>query len=121
MLGRGRPVFMIRLGEDPTGFVGRQQAASVSDPVVTQVVSQVVSWLDGRVTPGRIAMALVASLAQAASYYEARDRALRLQSFGRLNDEQLDAVEQAYKANDQIYGSVIAGPVVARILSSHGR
>jgi hypothetical protein len=44
-LGRGVPVLMFRLGEDPNGFEGRIQAATVRSDDAGAVASSTVRWL----------------------------------------------------------------------------
>ncbi len=87
-----------------------------------EVASKFIVWLSrnrshGEVITGR----LLESLTSASNYWDARDSAQRLDDMGNLSPEILDAVEAAFIANRQIHGSVIASPIVERILVKHHR
>ncbi len=121
-LGRGIPVKMIRLGEDPKGFSARHQWRPCGPEDSKAVAMEVVRLLNTEPRLNmRVSDMLIAALRSAGNYFAARDAAEEVRKLGTLTPAQLDAVERAYIANDQIHSSVIARPVVAAILHAHGR
>jgi hypothetical protein len=121
-LGRGIPVQMIRLGEDPVGFRANKQARTPRKPTPWSVASSIAVGLSTNPTFGPTVVArLVRSLAEASSYYAGRDAAERLEEVGRLTEPVLDAIGDAYLKNDELYPRHIGAPAIERILRAHGR
>jgi hypothetical protein len=121
-LGRGIPVQMIRLGEDPVGFRAKRQARNPKNATPWSVASSVAVGLSTHPTLGpTVVDRLVRSLGEASSFVEGREAAERLEDVGTLTGPVLDAIEATYLANDQIYPMHIGAVVVGRILRAHGR
>jgi hypothetical protein len=121
-LGRGVPVLMVALEEIPTGFKSARQASLARSATPKEVASRVIVWLSRNRSHGEVVTGqLLNSLVTAHNYWDARDSAERLEEMGDLSPEILDAVEAAYTANSQIHNSIIASPVVKRILVKHHR
>ena len=121
-LGRGIPLLLVRLGEDPTGFPARNQAPRADATNSKSIASCVMVSLSrthqfGELVTDRI----VESLRTARNYFDARDAGLRLEQMGDLSPRILNAIEIAYVSNSQIHNSVIASPPVQRILRNHDR
>lgn len=120
--GRGCPVLMIKIDEHPRGFSAKTQAAAMARATPLQVATYVAGWLNRQ--PGlsaRLGDGVIEGLRGAGSYMEARDFAQRLEGLGTLSAGQLDALEDVFRVNDQVHGSIIASPIVKRILAAHGR
>jgi AbiJ N-terminal domain 3/TIR domain len=121
-LGRGIPMQMIRLGENPVGFRARIQARSPRHSTPWSVASSMAVGLSTDSTFGQtVVESLVRSLAQASSFVDGRIAAERLEEVGRLSSPVLDAIEIAYLRNDQLYPRHVGGQVVERILREHDR
>jgi hypothetical protein len=121
-LGRGLPMQMIRLGEDPVGFRARRQARSPRRLTAWSVASSIAVGLSTDNTFGQtVVESLVGSLAQASSYVNGRIAAERLEEVGRLSGPVLDAIEIAYLHNNELYPRHVGGLVVERILRNHDR
>jgi hypothetical protein len=121
-LGRGVPVLMVALDEIPTGFKSARQASLARSATAREVASRIVVWLSRNRSHGEIVTSrLFDSLVTAHNYWDARDAAQRLEDMGDLSPEILDSIEAAYIAHSQIHHSVIASPVVKKILTKHHR
>ena len=121
-LGRGIPVQMIRLGEDPVGFRARRQARTPRAATAWGVASSIAVGLSTHPTLGPVVVdRLVQSLASASSYTDGRDAAHRLEEVGRLTNPVLDAIESAYLGNNQLYPRHVGAVVIERILRAHDR
>lgn len=121
-LGRGIPVQMIRLGEDPVGFRAKRQARNPRKATPWSVASSIAVGPSTYPTLGpTVVDRLVRSLAEASSFVAGREAAERLDDVGTLTGPVLDAIETAYLGNDQIYPKHVGAAVVERILKSHGR
>lgn len=120
--GQRLPMMMIRLGEDPQGFPASIQSRSMRDDPALKVAAAIAAWVSQRPGLGnRIGDALIAALAKASSYYEGRDRFLRIESLGRLTDAQLDELEGVFLGNSQLYGSIWVNDIAARVFPANGR
>lgn len=81
VLGRGRPVFSVRLGGSPYGFFGSIQAINGNGKSAEQVASDIYDVLraDARVGPP-LQEGLITALAEAGSYMQAGPIAKRLEN-----------------------------------------
>jgi hypothetical protein len=121
-LGRRVPIIIVRMGEDPEGFPAKFQWPSMAGRAAADVAGTVGRWIGRRAPFGPILISgLIEALRDAGSYYAAEAAAKRIEALGTLTDAQLDALTDAYLANNQVYGSVLARPVVQRIFQTHGR
>jgi hypothetical protein len=120
--GRGLPVAMVRLGEDPRGFPAKWQWPSLVGAPAVKVAGAIAAWLNRHTDLGaRLGDAAIVALREAGSYDAAKQAAEKVEAFGRLTEPQLNALADVYLANNQVHGSVIASPVVKRIFAAHGR
>ena len=121
-LGRGVPVQMIRLGEDPVGFPARTQARTPSVNTAWGVASAIAVGLAKNPALGeKVINNLTSALRTAASYVDGRNAAERLEEMGRLSDPVLDAIADAYLSNDQLYPNHVGARVLRRVFLAHGR
>lgn len=115
--GRRLPVFFVRMGADPEGFPGATQWPIAADEA--QAASRIVQWLNGvGVLSEKIGNGLIRALGEAASYFDAEIAAKGIDQLGPLTEAQLSKLDEAFKSNDQVHGSILArralGPVYAR-------
>jgi hypothetical protein len=72
-MGRGVPVFVVRFGQDPYGFIGRFQAFSGTNKSSALIASELFdTFRKGKQTQQRMAEALVAMFAKSDSFKEAK-------------------------------------------------
>lgn len=108
-LGRGIPVFCIRIGRDPQGFAGRTQWPSAYDQKPDEVARTINGWLNSQPSlSDRITGGLIKALAQAGSYFEGEAAAKGLDAVGTLTSDQWEAVDSIVRTNDQVGGSILA-------------
>lgn len=120
-LGRRTPVLMVRLGEDPKGFPSRWQATTPGESA-SKVASSIALWLAQQDRVGTVVMDnLVADLANAGSYLDAKQAALRFEEIDRLPAAVLDRLAAAYYSNDQLYPRHVGAVVLERIFVKHHR
>lgn len=120
--GRGIPVFMVRLGEDPRGFPAKFQAPSLLGRTATHVADSIIVWLSKDPLYGaQVTSHLVSSLRSATSFTDARDAARKIERMGQLSDPLLDELIDAYLSNNQLYPYHVGAQVLERILRNHGR
>jgi hypothetical protein len=121
-LGRGIPLCMIRLGEDPVGFKAKLQASRATQIDARTAASRITVWLSkDQVHGAEVTKRVLASLHFAHSFSDARDAALRLQQMGKLSSEMLDGIQDAYWQNNQISPHHVAVPILEQIFKSHNR
>jgi hypothetical protein len=124
-LGREIPVVLIGLGEPPKAFPARIQAPMIGTTDATlpwRAASAIAVWLTHH-DPWRAEVVdrLVDDLRNAGSFVAGRDAAERLRDVGQLTPAILDAIELAYRSNDQLYPYHIGARVVEEILVTHRR
>lgn len=121
-LGREIPVLLIGLGEIPKGFPARHQSPMLNAQNSWLVASTIAVWLSRNTGWGEaVANALVHDLKQATSFLEGDAAAKRLNEIGKLSPSILDAIENAYLSNDQLYAGHIGAKIVEQILKKHSR
>ena len=120
--GRGIPVLCIRIGADPKGFPGSLQWPSGHDQEADKVASTIGGWLNNQPSlSDRVASGLIAALAAAGSFYEARDAARALDAVGTLTPEQWQAVDHIVQTNDQVGRSIWAHEALTPLYARAGR
>ena len=121
-LGRGLPVFMIRLGEIPGGFPAKWQWPSMVDKDADLVATAIAKWITSNTQLSDLMVpGLIDVLRNAGNYFAAEAAAKRIEAVGKLTHDQLELLNEAFLANNQVHSSVLAYPVVERILTAHGR
>ncbi len=121
-LGRNIPVLIIGLGETPQGFPARYQSPMLREASAWKVASTIAVWLtrDERWRDA-VVEALVHDLQDASSFVAGKAAAKRLSEVGKLTPAVLDAIEEAYLSNDQLYPYHIGAEVIEQILKTHNR
>lgn len=92
------------------------------EPSAWKVASTIAVWLtrDERWRDA-VVEALVHDLQDASSFVAGETAAKRLSEVGKLTPAVLDAIEQAYLSNDQLYPYHIGARVIEQILNNHNR
>ncbi len=120
--GRGIPVLCIRIGADPKGFPGSLQWPSGYEQEPGKVASVIGGWLNMQSSlSDRVASGLIKALADAGSFYEARDAARALDAVGTLTAEQWEAVDHVVRTNDQVGTSIWAHEALTPLYARAGR
>lgn len=118
-LGRGLPMYAVRIGSDPAGFLGATQWPSAFGSDAQQVVRLIAGWLNSEsALSDRVAGGLLASLKVATNYYAAETAAKALDALGTLTPDQWRELDTIFVKNSQVGGSVLAtralSPLYAR-------
>ncbi len=104
-LGRRVPRYVIRLGVDPAGFIGRDQWPSLRDDSASRVADEIRSWVVSLPELGSsIADNLISALEAAGNYVSAGATAERLASLESLTAEQFSRLDAVWWSNDQLCG-----------------
>lgn len=119
-MGRGLPVFSVRLGEDPYGFIGRFQAfqGRKKDPaaLATDLFEVLVKH---KQTRRRMAEALVVRMEESTSFAEAKSNVSRLEQATYWHPSFKDRLETARKTNSQVQGSWGVSDRIKALIKSH--
>lgn len=105
-MGRGLPVFAVRLGHDPYGFIGRFQAfAGLGKPALEVARELFDAYRKNKQTQRRMADVLVGLFEESGSFAEARARIGYLEELEVWEPGFAPRIEAAAEANSQIEGS----------------
>ncbi|HBX76495.1 MAG TPA: toll/interleukin-1 receptor domain-containing protein [Acidimicrobiaceae bacterium] len=108
-LGRRVPHFALRMGVDPTGFLGSLQWANAASQSVQDVAELIQDWVFG--LPGVSATindALLHALEEAGDYMSAGSAAARIARLKALSNRDLERLNSIFWHNDQVHGGVLA-------------
>ena len=120
--GRELPIFMVRLGVDPTGFPGKHQWPSHVGDSPPAIAAAIARWVNSLPTfSDRIGGSLIAALRQASNYFDAGEAAEALNKFDSLTPEQFTELDQAYLENTQVHGSILAHRGLDPLYARHER
>jgi hypothetical protein len=105
-MGRNLPVFSVRLGEDPYGFIGRFQAFQGQGKTAAALATELFDVLiKHKQTSRRIAEALVLRMEESDSFAQAKSNIGRLERATYWHPSFNERLETAAKSNSQIQGS----------------
>ncbi len=105
-MGRGLPVFAVRLGQDPYGFIGRFQAFNGNGKPVTDIARELFnSYRKGKQTQRRMAEVLVAIFEESGSFSMAKARIGYLEELEIWEPSFSLRINAALQGNSQISGS----------------
>lgn len=105
-MGRGVPVFSVRLGTDPYGFIGRYQGFNGNGKTAGQLAGELGSaYRRNKETAALIASPTVAAFEQSGSYDGARTRMAYVEELSVWDSGLRDRVAQAAEQNSEISGS----------------
>jgi len=116
-MGRGLPVYAVRFGQDPYGFIGRFQAFSGGDKSAETLALEIFeTYRKNKQSRERMAESLVSLFEDAGSFVQAKSRLGYLEDMESWRDEFISRVESAGKSNSQISGSFGVPARVTRLL-----
>jgi len=105
-MGRGVPVFAVRLGQDPYGFIGRFQAFNGNGKTAEQLATELFeAYRRNKETQARIARVLISLFEQSGSFAEAKTRIRQLNSLEVWEPTFSQRIAAAAKSNGQISGA----------------
>ncbi|HMS73079.1 MAG TPA: toll/interleukin-1 receptor domain-containing protein [Baekduia sp.] len=121
-LGRRVPLYVLRLGADPAGFIGRDQWPSAASQTPKQVAATIAGWVTRLPDLGpSVFEGLLEALRSAQNYMDAGATAERIEALGSLEEDQLAAIDHVWWTNDQLYGGVFPSRAMQRVYASHSR
>jgi TIR domain len=105
-MGRGVPVFAIRLGQDPYGFLGRFQAFHGNGKNASTIAKELFdAFRKGKQTQKRMSEVLVGLFEESGSFAEAKERIGYLEEVTTWDGSYVSRIRAAVKNNSQVSGS----------------
>lgn len=107
-IGRGVPAVSVRLGVDPRGLMGKKQALNgCSLDAPTRAAGKIFRVLYNRLPDrSKLADAVVSSYSEANTFAQSGSIVMEaLSVFETMTPSQIQAIQQAYRNNNQNYGS----------------
>jgi hypothetical protein len=105
-MGRHVPVFAVRLGEDPYGFIGKFQAFNGIGKEPQHIGSELFeAYISHKLTREKMAPILVSLFEKSTSYATAKRRIELLEKLAVWDDSFNGRLEKAIESNSQISGS----------------
>jgi hypothetical protein len=102
-MGRGVPVFSVRFGQDPYGFIGRFQAFTGDDELIAELAEDLfTAYRKHKQTQRRMAEALVTRFIESESFASAKLRAGYLEELEVWDRSFSKRLESAVESNLQI-------------------
>jgi hypothetical protein len=121
-LGRRVPIHVIRIGSDPTGFVGRDQWPSAVSMKAKGVAGMITSWVSALPDLGQTMVeGLFRALEESNNYIDAGATAQRIALLGDLNDEQWGQLSEIYWGNNQLYTGALPSKALRPFFENAGR
>ncbi len=105
-MGRGVPVFSVRFGQDPYGFIGRFQAFNGNKKGATALARELFdAYRKDKQTQRRMSEILVALFEESGSFAEAKARIGYLEELAIWEPSFSTRIRSAAKSNSQVSGS----------------
>jgi hypothetical protein len=102
-MGRGLPVFSVRLGQDPYGFIGRLQAFDGKNKTADVLAAELfVAFRKNKQTQGKMADSLVRLFEESHRYATAKERIRHLEELELWEPSFSERITAAAKRNSQI-------------------
>jgi len=118
-MGRSLPVFSVRLGEDPYGFIGRFQAFQGKKKDATSLAAELFAVLvKHKQTSRKMSEALVIRMEESSSFAEAKSSIGYLEQATYWHPSFNDRLDIARKTNSQIQGSWGVPDRIKRLVKS---
>jgi nucleoside 2-deoxyribosyltransferase len=106
VMGRGIPVFSVRLGQDPYGFIGRFQGFNGNSKTAAQLAAELFNtYRSHKQTREQLARGVVATFEASDSFAQAKRNAGLLEAMEYWEPDFSVRVEKAAKTNGQIQSS----------------
>ena len=104
VMGREIPVFSVRLGSDPRGFISQFQAIKCSDSSPESVARAIfISALSCKKTAEEAGLCLIMALVNSNNFDSSNNLAKHLKEIKDINPEWPDLLSVAFKKNTQLY------------------
>lgn len=121
-LGRRVPQFAVRVGQDPAGFIGRDQWPSSHGKDAKEVAQSIYTWISQVPELGdAIIDGLFKSLAEVGDYISAGAAASRVAELGTLTEDRLKQLDQIWWSNNQLYTGVLPANALEPFYQENGR
>jgi len=121
-LGRRVPLFAVRIGADPLGFLGRNQWPSCVGRSPKDVAKVIGSWIASiRELGTPVVDGLLSALKAAGNYYDAGATASRIASLETLTDDQFRQLDEIWWSNDQLHEGALATKAMKPFYRKNGR
>ena len=105
-MGRGVPVFAVRFGEDPYGFIGRFQAFNGNGKTAKALARELFdAYSRNKQTQRRMSEVLVGLFEESRSFAEAKNLIGHLESLTNWEPSFSSRLKSAVKSNSQVSGS----------------
>lgn len=105
-MGRGLPIFAVRLGQDPYGFIGRFQAFTGKGKSAAGLAEELFNaYRKHKQTQTRMGEVLVSLFEDSDSFAEAKQRVGYLEGLEVWDSSFIPRIKNAVKANSQVSGS----------------
>jgi hypothetical protein len=105
-MGRGVPVFAVRFGQDPYGFIGRFQAFNGNGKTATALARELFdAYRKNKQTQRRMSEVLIGLFEESGSFAEAKVRIGYLEDLDLWEPSFSTRIRSAGKNNSQVYGS----------------
>lgn len=121
-LGRRVPMYSVRVGADPAGFIGRTQWPAANSEPAKRVAQHIIEWV-GKIPELADPMidGLLNALRSAGNYIDAGAAASRIASLSSLTNEQWSTLDQIYHQNDQVSGAGLVSRALRPFYQENGR
>ncbi len=121
-LARGVPVFAIRIGAVPDGFLSGDQWPSGYEKSARDLAGITTEWLSGLPDfRSHLIQGLFAALHDAGSYIVAGEVAKRIAKLGELSSADFDRLDKIWWSNDQLYGGSLPTKTMQPFYKKNGR
>ncbi len=105
-MGRGLPVFAVRFGQDPYGFIGRLQAFSGQGKAIDDLAREIFdAYRKNKQSQRRMAEVLVGLFEESGSFAEAKARIGYLEELEVWDSSFVSRIEATLDNNSQVSGS----------------
>lgn len=120
--GRRVPIYAVRIGSNPTAFLGSDQWPSDSGENPQELAQVLSAWISSLPELGDSVVAgLLNSLASAGNYFDAGATAARIAALGTLSAEDFSKLDEIYWSNDQLHGGVLPTNELKPFYKANGR
>lgn len=115
-MGRGVPVFSIRFGQDPYGFIGKTQAFQGDSKDAGEIALELFdAYRINKKTQGKMSEVLLGMFIKSATFAQAKTRIGYLEELETWDADFADRIKDATELNSQISGSWGVSERVAKL------
>lgn len=105
-MGRGVPVFSVRFGQDPYGFIGKTQGFQGLNKEVDEIAEELFdAYRSNKQTQSKMSEVLLRMFIKSNSFANAKVRIGRLEELDTWGIDFADRIREAVESNSQIIGS----------------